>query len=124
MTESSLLQCQHCGATLELAPNVRSASCAYCGSPNVVTRPADTSRPRPTFVVGFTFAPDLARAHVQKWISRSSLFTVGAFRRAKAAEAQPIYVPAYLYSAVARSAYAADIGEDYQETESYTEMEN
>ena len=36
---------------------------------------------------------------------------------------QGIYVPAYLYSAVARSAYTAQIGEDYTETETYTDSD-
>ena len=41
-------------------------------------------------------------------------------RRAKVEDLRGVYLPAYLYSAVARSHFRAAIGEDYTETETYT----
>ena len=50
----------------------------------------------------------------------SSLFAPTAFRQAKVEDIRGIYVPAYLYSAVAHSSYQASIGENYTVTETYT----
>lgn len=71
----------------------------------------------------FAAGTDLPRKALAAWTSSQSIFADSALKHAKVEDLQGIYVPAYLYSAVARSQYHALIGEDYTETETYTDSE-
>lgn len=113
------MECQSCGARLEIAPDQRTGKCLYCGSPQVVDRPPSPDRPNPTFALGFVVVPEKALAIAQKWVRRP-LFAPRAFLKAKVSEIRGIYLPAYLYTAAVRSSYSASIGENYQETQTYT----
>lgn len=113
------LSCGQCGATL-VFEGVRSQNCPYCASPNFVERPAVAERPDPTFVVTFTGDDKVARRHLDAWLKSRSLFSDGRIKRARVEALRAVYLPAYLYSAVSVSDYSAMIGEDYQETETYT----
>ena len=118
MSTTQLLECQTCGAQLEVARYHRSVSCAYCASPSVLERPPTPDRPNPTFALGFKITRDSALTHARRWIRRS-LLAPGAFRRAAVEATQGVYVPAYLYTAAAYSWYRAEIGEEYYEDETY-----
>jgi hypothetical protein len=113
------LSCGHCGATLTF-DGVRTATCPYCASPNFVEHPASTDRPTPQFVVTFLGDAAVARRWLDGWLVGRSIFADSAIRRAKVEDLRGIYVPAYLYSAVAHTEYTAEIGEHYTETETYT----
>jgi hypothetical protein len=97
----------------------RTETCPYCASPNFVERPASNDQPDPAFVIPFTTDPDAARGWLTRWIRRHALFADSAFRRATIDELRAVYLPAYLYSAVAHTDYTASIGEHYKETETY-----
>jgi len=118
--ETIEIACQSCGAVLTLDDNVRSTTCPYCASPSIVRRPPSPDRPTPTFVIGFVIDHDRAAKAVRKWISRSHLFTRSDFKSAVPELTHGIYLPAYLYGAIAKSSYTATIGENYTETETYT----
>ncbi len=105
---ATVFACQQCGAALAL--DGRSGSCPYCASPSVVERPAAPDRPNPTFVLTFAAGDELPRRALARWIARQSLFADSSLRRARVEDLRGIYVPGYLYSAVARSRYRASIG--------------
>jgi hypothetical protein len=115
-----ILACQQCGAALAISGS-RTAACPYCASPSVVERPASPDRPNPTFVLAFAAGDDLPRQALRRWVGRQSIFADSALRKAKVEDLKGIYVPGYLYSAVARTQYRAEIGENYTVTESYTD---
>ena len=114
------IDCGSCGASLRLEAHLRTASCPYCASPQVVEHPAALDRPAPTFTVGFTIGHEQARGAVRTWQKSRGLFTHSGMKSAAIDSIQGLYVPAYLYTAIANSSYQAEIGEDYQETETYT----
>lgn len=114
------LQCTTCGATVTLEVGHRTARCPYCASPQVVERPPALDLPNPHFVLGFALGRAAAEAVARRWLRSRSLFTVSGVRTARIADIQGVYLPVYLYSAAARSQYAASIGENYTETEHYT----
>lgn len=116
---AATLQCEGCGAQLQVAAGLRTAKCPYCASPAVVQRPPDPSRPEPSFVVGFVVTETAARATARKWLRRAWLSPT-AFRRADLADVRGMYLPAYLYTAEAHARYAASIGENYTVVETYT----
>ena len=114
------ISCQSCGATLVLEARMRTANCPYCASPSVIEKPPTANRPDPTFVVGFVIDQQRASTLVQQWISGSHMFARSDFKKAAAELTHGIYLPTYLYGAVANSSYSARIGENYTETETYT----
>jgi DNA-directed RNA polymerase subunit RPC12/RpoP len=117
--------CGNCGAELVVDVQVRTTTCPYCASPAVVEKPAASVRHvDPRFVVGFARNVELAKKSLAAWIKRQSILCHGGIRTATVEDLKGIYLPAYLYSAVARSQYSAEIGENYQVTETYTTMVN
>jgi hypothetical protein len=121
---SGVLECQSCGAALQIAAAARTAVCPYCASPSVVERPPSPDRPDPTFVLAFVLAKDAALSAVKAWIrQKRGMFSHSGLARASVDDVRGVYVPSYLYGAVARSSWAATIGEDYTEEETYTDRD-
>jgi len=108
--------CGQCGAGIAF-DGVRTASCPYCASPSFVERPPAAGQPEPRFVV--TFAGDAAgaRRSLERWLGSRTWFADPALRRARIEDLRGIYVPAYLYSAVAHADFNAQIAEHYTEQE-------
>ncbi len=114
------LRCQTCGAQLVVEQGHRTALCPYCGAPSVVERPPDPDRPAPAFALGFSLTEATAKERVSQWLRSRSIFADGRFKRAAVENMKGVYLPAYLYSAVARAEYSAMIGENYTEVQTYT----
>jgi hypothetical protein len=108
--------CGQCGAGLAFE-GVRTAQCPYCASGSFVERPPAADQPEPRFVV--TFSGDAARARrsLERWLGSRSWFADPALRKARVDDLRGIYVPAYLYSAVAHADFTAQIAEHYTEEE-------
>jgi hypothetical protein len=70
--------------------------------------------------VGFVLDQQHAQQAVQQWIQSRSIFARSDFKSAAAELTQGVYLPAYLYGAVAESDYQVDIGENYTVVETYT----
>lgn len=115
--------CGQCGASLAFE-GVRTQTCPYCASPNFVQKPPAAGQPDPTFVVAFTGDAEVARRKLHAWLGSRTLFADSALKRAKVEDIRGVYLPAYLYSAVARTDYTVQVGEQYTETETYTTTEN
>lgn len=115
----SSLECESCGAVLEVPAGLRTARCPYCASPAVIETPRSADVDRATFVLGFVVTEEDALARARKYI-RSSWFTPTAFAKADVTLTRGVYVPAYLYTAAADVAYSASIGENYTVVETYT----
>jgi hypothetical protein len=118
-TPTVTFACGNCGASLHFE-GVRTQTCPYCASPNFVERPPAADQPDPTFVIPFAGDAEWARRHLQTWLGSRTLFADPAVKRANVETIRGVYLPAYLYSAAARTDYTAQIGEHYTETETYT----
>ncbi len=116
-------QCNDCGAELMVEAGHRTATCPYCKSPSVIERPPSYDRPAPTFVLPFTVTGERARQAVEQW-TRRTRWLKQSLSKATLGELRGIYVPAYLYSAVVRAEWSAEIGENYTTTETYTTTSN
>jgi hypothetical protein len=117
-THSATFACGQCGASLAFA-GVRTQTCPYCVSPNFVERPPAANQPRPELVVAFTGDAAVARRKLDDWLGSRTWFADARLRRARVEDLRGVYLPAYLYSAVAHTDYRASIGEHYSETETY-----
>ncbi|MDH5493328.1 MAG: hypothetical protein OEY14_15345 [Myxococcales bacterium] len=82
-------------------------------------REPSPDRPIPLFALGFVITPERALELAREWV-RGPLFAPEAFRKAAIREVRGLYLPAYLYSALVHSRYAAEIGENYTVVETYT----
>jgi hypothetical protein len=109
---------------LVVAETLRTTVCPYCAAPSVVERPPAPERPLPTFALGFVQTPDKARELARRNLLRRSFWAPSSVRNASVEELRGIYVPAWLYSALAESQFSAQIGENYTVTETYTTTEN
>ncbi len=118
-TAPALVTCGQCGAVLRF-DRVRTAVCPFCASPSVLPRGDGLAVVAPAFTLAFAGDAMVAQAALRRWLGTRSWFTDRALRRARVEDLHGVYVPAYLYSAVARTTYSAQIGEHYDETESYT----
>jgi hypothetical protein len=116
---TTTFSCNQCGASLAFE-GVRTATCPYCASPNFVERPPSANQPDPTFCLPFIGDAKWARARFDRWLGSRTMFADSALKRATVEDMRGVYLPAYLYSAVARTDYTAQIGEHYTETETYT----
>jgi hypothetical protein len=76
--------------------------------------------PDPRFVVAFVGDAQVARRALDRWLGSRTWFADSTIRRATVEDLRGVYVPAYLYSAVAHTSFSAQIGEHYTETETYT----
>jgi hypothetical protein len=110
------LSCESCGAKLVVQATQRTARCPYCDSPSVIDRPATPDRPDPVFAIGFSVDGNRARQNLRSYLN-SHRWAPSALRQATVERVEGIYLPAYLYSAIADSRYRALIGEDYTEME-------
>jgi DNA-directed RNA polymerase subunit RPC12/RpoP len=108
--------CEQCGAHLAFA-GVRTARCPYCASPSFVERPPSAGQPDLRFVVAFAGDAVSARCSLERWLGSRHWFVDPALRVARIEDLRGIYVPAYLYSAVAHTEYTASIAEHYHEQE-------
>lgn len=124
MVEEITIGCENCGAVLQIAPEARTANCPYCDHPSVVERPPSADRPMPSFVLGFVVGQEDAFSKATAFIRSSSLFARSDFRRAALEKIRSVYLPAYLYGALADTQYSAQIGENYTETETYTSTDS
>jgi DNA-directed RNA polymerase subunit RPC12/RpoP len=114
------IHCSACGATLTVEAHLRTANCPYCDSPSVVERPPSTNRPDPMFVLGFGVVRERAESLVQRWIKSRGVFAHSGLKTATLEKIRGVYLPAYLYGAIADTDYDAQIGENYTVTETYT----
>ena len=115
----TVFACEQCGASLAFA-RVRTETCPYCASPSFVERPPSPGQPDPRFVVAFAGDAAAARRALDHWLGSRTWFADSALRKARIADIRGIYVPAYLYSAAARTTFTAEIAEQYHETETQT----
>src|SRR5687767_4949477 len=97
------IECQACGAVLEVAQGERTATCPYCDSPSVVEHPPTRDRPRPNFALGFVITREAAVALVKSWAGKRGIFAHSGLKRAAVEHTRGVYLPAYLYSATART---------------------
>jgi phage FluMu protein Com len=114
------VRCDECGAVLLVAERLLSTRCPYCTSTSVVEREPTEDRPRPTFLVPFTWGRERVEAKLKRWIGNRGIFAPSAFKEAALEGLRGVYVPAWLYGAVGAADYSASIGENYTRVETYT----
>ena len=103
----SVRQCPQCGSTIEADPTVLSTQCAFCETPLV-----DSGATSETVdnVVPFQVARDRASRLLKRHI-HSHWFVHSTLKRATEPDLlRSVFVPFYVYDALARSQFSCDVG--------------
>jgi LSD1 subclass zinc finger protein len=121
--ETLNVKCPNCGAQTTLKPDVVADKCPFCASP-IVAEASSHRKIKPRALLPFHITRDQAIAQFRQWLS--SLWFAPSKLKEQAAKGQinGLYLPAWTYDTDCTTSYTGMRGEDYWETETYTEMEN
>ena len=116
-----VLHCNQCAAEFTWPENQESGACPFCGS-NVVVPTNPEQRIEPRSVLPFAVDLRAAKTNFQAWIG-SRFWAPNNLKALALAEngIKGCYIPYWTYDTVTTTAYVGQRGENYYETESYTD---
>ena len=118
--EKITVKCTCCAAETTLAPNVTSGICPFCGT-GIVATGSSKRAIRPGALLPFKVKQNEAAEAFRNWVNQlwfaPSALKVDADRSA----IKGAYIPAWSYDTDAASDYTGERGDNYWETETYTE---
>ncbi|MCC6644200.1 MAG: hypothetical protein IT374_01340 [Polyangiaceae bacterium] len=117
------VQCNSCGATVNMGPEERAGACSFCASPMVVTVAAGANLISPESLVPFQITKDHATSGFNVWLKGLWFRPSDLAKLAKLDKVQGVYVPYWTFDADVRSDWTAERGWNYQETEWYTDSQ-
>jgi hypothetical protein len=117
--EQLSFSCDGCGATTVLPPGNTSGSCPYCKRPFVAAA-RSTRTLRPQAVLPLAIPRDDAGVRLKGWLGSRWFAPNDLTSLARAEAFTPIYVPAWSFTADARTAYDGERGDDRTEWRTVT----
>ena len=122
--EAQRVKCDTCGAETTMPPETVSAICPFCGD-NLVLTGRSSRLLKPKALLPFKVTQKQAFEDFRKWISRL-WFAPSKLRQYAQSEGKlaGIYVPYWTYDSDTTSFYRGERGDDYWDTETYSENEN
>jgi DNA-directed RNA polymerase subunit RPC12/RpoP len=119
--EKLLVQCTACGAQTELAANVTADKCVFCGSPVVANR-LSRRLIKAQALLPFAVSRKKAQADFHDWLAGLWFAPSDLMGSAQSGGLSGIYMPFWTFDAQAVTQYTGERGDDYWETEYYTEF--
>ena len=119
--EEQTVKCQSCGAESTLDPSISMSHCPFCGTQMMAQ--AKTSRViKPKALLPFKIQKNTAMDQFRGWLN-GLWFAPGNLKRSAQAEGalKGMYIPYWTYDTDTISWYEGERGDDYVETEYYTE---
>ena len=119
--ENQTVKCTSCGAESTLDPNISVSHCPFCGTQ--MHAEAKTSRSiKPSFMLPFKIDRDQGLEQFRSWL-KGLWFAPGDLKRYARSEAalKGMYIPYWTFDTNTFTYYQGERGDDYQETEYYTE---
>ena len=120
--ETIIVKCTCCAAETTLAPDVTASTCPFCGSGIVATGSSKKSI-RPGALLPFKVKQNEAGGMFRAWVAGLWFAPSELKRDAERAAIKGAYVPAWTYDSDTQSDYTGERGDDYWETETYTETD-
>jgi DNA-directed RNA polymerase subunit RPC12/RpoP len=120
---SSQVKCGACGAMVLLEDKVVTDKCPFCGT-HLENKPQDADGMiPPESLIPFKLDLRAARDSFEKWLG-DLWFAPNALKKiANLGQLTGVYIPYWTYDAMTYTKYRGMRGEDYQETEYYTERD-
>lgn len=116
-TPVSQLLCNDCGATVNVARGEQTVKCAFCGSVKVLAREASGNPITPKAIVPFKIDKTSASSKFSKWLGSLWFRPNDLKHMAKVQEMDGVYIPFWVFNALANSDWLAEAGYHYYETE-------
>ncbi len=118
---SSETTCSGCGAVVLLEDKVATEKCPFCGT-HLETKPvAATGMIAPESLLPFTVDLRKARDALTAWLGSLWFAPTELKAIANLGQLSGVYLPHWTYDAMTYSVYEGQRGDDYQDTEYYTE---
>jgi DNA-directed RNA polymerase subunit RPC12/RpoP len=115
--------CDSCGATVTFVPPETATSCDFCAAKIVAQPKVADPLVAPEGVLPFSVPNKDAVASLKQWTA-SRWFAPNALKTmARHDKAESVYLPYWTFDAQTDTFYQGQRGEDYQETEHYTDSE-
>jgi DNA-directed RNA polymerase subunit RPC12/RpoP len=121
--DALVFHCANCGAETHLAQDVTAGRCAFCGAP-VVAEAQSKKLIKPGGLLPFLVNKAQANTLFRKWIAGLYFAPSDLGKRAEQAGIDGAYLPCWTYNTNTQSTYTGERGDDYTDTETYTEMVN
>jgi DNA-directed RNA polymerase subunit RPC12/RpoP len=118
------IQCNTCGATVNVGQGERTTKCAFCGSGTVLQVQTNEAAIRPESLVPFAIAREAANKRFGEWLAGLWWRPNDLKKMAQVQEMGGVYVPYWTFSAQVASQWNAQRGWYYYETEVYQTTEN
>lgn len=120
--EVATVKCPGCGAVSSLKPNVTSDECGFCGTSLVLDSASITTLIKPKALLPFGIDHKKAITLFNSWMSSLWFAPNNLTRIARQNEAlKGMYIPYWTYDANTYSTYTGERGDNYTETENYTD---
>jgi len=117
------IKCTSCGAESQFGGDVVASKCPFCGAPIVATAQS-VKQIKPKALLPFYVTREQASAAFRQWVA-SLWFAPGELSKtAERSGIDGVYTPAWTYDADTDSEYTGQRGDDYWETETYTETDS
>lgn len=117
----STVKCDGCGASTTLAPNVTSANCPYCDTPQVIKNASTNTIIKPAYLLPFKVERTEAKNEFVKWVG-SLWFApdkLKDYARQSAEKLRGLYMPYWTYDSFTNTTYSGLRGDYYYETQTY-----
>ncbi len=122
--EVKTVKCPGCGAVSSLKPNVTSDECAFCGTSLVLDSASISTLIKPKALLPFGLDHKRAIEVFNGWMSSLWFAPNNLTRIARQNEAlKGMYIPYWTYDSSTYSTYSGERGDNYTETESYTDSD-
>ncbi len=118
--ETLSVRCTKCGAASVFPPNVSATNCPFCGS-GIVAAAESQRIVKPKSLLPFAVPRQRAEGAFKQWISSLWFAPSALAQAAEAGSLNGVYLPFWTYDAQTSTDYRGERGDDYWETETYTE---
>ncbi len=121
--EVQTVKCQSCGATSTLQPNISMSHCPFCGT-QLQAKAKATRLIKPGAILPFKIPKNKALGLFRDWLG-SLWFAPNGLKEqaAKDGGIKGMYIPYWTFDAKSTTWYDGERGEDYYETENFTETD-
>jgi ribosomal protein S27E len=117
------VSCAACGSAVTFQPPEVAGSCPFCGDALVAQPKAADPLVAPDAVLPASITKDKAQTEIRAWL-QTRWFAPNALKRLARQEAiSGVYLPFWDYDADTTTQYSGQRGEQYYETESYTDAD-
>lgn len=115
------IECQECGATVNVEPQSQTVTCPFCRSQKVLPREATANLIQPESVVPFKVDKAAANSAFGAWIGKLWFRPGDLKKMAQVQELGGVYVPFWTFDAQVYSNWTAEAGYHHTETETDSE---